>query len=147
MEESIQKNEISEAVPRDDQPETPQQAPIPVDERQERNWRAARQEIAELRRRDAEFSRRDQEREQLLKQALEFQKNQQTQEEPEPSADDYINYDGVKKTASKVVQPLLKKVESLEQQLAIQKQKELMNSFKVKYPDFDSVVNAKTLEL
>lgn len=143
MEEAIQDSEIKEAAPQENQIQTPQEEPQapPPEDRQERNWRAARQRIAEL-------ERTAQEKDDLLKKALEFQKQAQAApEEPEPDADDYVNYGSVKRVASKTIEPLHKEIEQLKQQLARQHQRELVANLRAKHPDFDDVVNPETIAL
>lgn len=109
---------------------------------QERNWKAARQRIAEL-------EKLAREKDELLKQSLAYQQSIQKQEEPEEVIDEeeYANYGGVKKLASKTVEPLKKELEELKAQLAQKKQMELLQSLRSRYSDFDDVVNPETIAL
>ena len=116
----------------------------PVDDHQERNWRAARQKMAEL-------ERQNREKDDLLRKALELREGNQTPkqviEEPEEPDDEYIPKGRVKSLARKQMEPLEKKIQELEQHLEAQRQRELFQTLKSKYRDFDEIVNPETIAL
>jgi hypothetical protein len=146
MEEAEVNSEIKEAAPHEAESQTPEQKePEQSHDRhevdQERNWRAVRQRIAEL-------ERINQEKDEVIKKVLDSQKVQKIEPiEEEPASDDFVNYQGVKKTAYKAVEPLQKKIDDLEAKISQRQQQDLFESLKRKFPDFDEVVNPETLAL
>ena len=146
MEEANENSVIEEvATPKAETQEVQQEqeAPKPVDDKQEKNWRAVRQRLTEL-------ERENKEKDELLKRALQMQQAQpmvQAKEEPEDPDEDYIPKGKVKKLARKEVEPIEKRLEELEAKLAQQKQMDLVQSLRSKYPDFDDVVNPETIAL
>jgi hypothetical protein len=111
-------------------------------DQQERNWRAMRQRQEEL---EKEMRRKDEMLEKLLNAQL-SPKHSEPVEEDEPE-DEFATYGKAKKAASKVVQPLEKRIQELEAKLVAQKQVDLMQDLKRRYPDFEDIVNPETLSL
>ena len=144
--EQAQENSVEKevATPEAEVQETPQeQAPQPqVDDRQERNWRQVRQRLTDL-------ERENKEKDELLKRALSLQQVQtpQVQEEIEEPDEEYISKGKVKRLAKKEVEPLQKRIDDLEAKLAQQKQIELIQGLRSRYPDFDEIVNPETIAL
>lgn len=144
--EDIQDSVEEEVAPleSDNEPQAEvQPEEIERQKRQERNWSAARQRQKEL---ELALKQRDELLAQLLKNG---QPQQQAQAEPEEELDpeDYANYGGVKKVASKAVKPLEDKIKYLETRLEQQETQKRLDSLRAKFPDFDDVVNVETLEL
>jgi len=144
MEEAEVNSESQEAAPHEaENQETPKEQQPPVEDHQERNWKATRQRISDL-------EKQNREKDELLRKALELQQvHQRPQEVQEEQIDmaEYANYGGVQKVAKKTVEPLEKKVQDLEKQLEAQRQRELFNSLKSEYRDFDDIVNPETIAL
>ena len=139
-----QNSVIEEAAPQVQEVENPaeeQAIQTPVEDPQEKNWRAVRQRLANLEKENNDLKTQHQ----RLIEAQE--KARQMPDEPEPEEDEYANYKGVKRTARKEVAPLEKKIENLEQELEKRRQQDLMQSLKSKYPDFDDVVNPETIAI
>jgi len=113
-----------------------------AEDRQERNWRAMRQRQEEL---EKEMRRKDEMLEKLV--SLQVSQKPSVPEEPEESEDEFATYGKAKKAASKAVQPLEKRIQELEARLAAQKQVDLMQDLRRKYPDFEDIVNPETLSL
>lgn len=144
--EEAEVNSASEEVapPEAEVQEAPQEQQQPAEDRQDRNWKAARQRIEEL-------ERQNREKEELLKKAFDFQqayqKPAQVADEPDEPDDEYIPKGRVKKLAKKEVEPLQKEIEELKAQLTVQKQRDMLNSLRSKYSDFDDIVNPDSLAL
>lgn len=148
--QEILDNEVEEVVTQDNDPNESEQAEenqaemeATAETKQDRNWRAMEQRQKEL---EYALKQRDDVIDKFLKQPQQ-QQSQPVVEEPELPDDDFIPVSGVKKIASKHVKPLEAKIEQLEKQLAQQEQNKRMESLRVKYSDFDDVVNVETLEL
>lgn len=112
------------------------------EDRQEKNWRMMRQRQDEL---EKEMRRKDEMIEKLV--SLQTSQKSSEPEEPEEPEDEFATYGKAKKAASKVVQPLEKRIQELESKLASQKQADLLHDLRRKYPDFEDIVNAETLSL
>lgn len=108
---------------------------------QDKNWRALRQKERYL---------EDQiKKQQEMIEKLMFQ-NQPVAakiEDPEDPDDEYIPHGKVKKVAQKQMAPIEEKLRKLEEQLENEKRFQQFNSLKVKFPDFEDVVNNDTLSL
>jgi len=111
-------------------------------DRQERNWKAMRQRQDELER---DMRRKDEMIEKLV--SLQSSPKSSVLEDPEEPEEEFATYGKAKKAASKVVAPLEKRIQELEGRLEAQKQVDLMQDLRRKYPDFEDIVNADTLSL
>lgn len=147
MEEAEEDNVDHEVVPQDSADQTTpkeEQKQPPVDDYKERNWKAARQRMAEL-------EKQNRDKDELIKRALDMQQAYQQPHkvavEAEEPDDEFIPRGKVKHLAKKQMEPLEKKIEELEILLKNQNQRELYNSLKSRYRDFDEVVNQESLAL
>lgn len=145
MEEAEVNSETQEVATHEAENQTPQEESQTETwkQKQERNWQATRQKIADL-------ERQNQQKEEVLRQMWEMQqaqKKQQVPEEPSPDPDEYASYSGVQKVTQKTVAPLQKDLEQLKSELAAAKQRELFATMRQKYADYDDVVNPETIAL
>jgi len=127
----------AESEPQEEQVE--QQDQGPKQSWQDRNWAAMRQKMSEM-----EQTLR--EKDELIARAVMSQQKQEP-EDPDPDWDDYANYGGVKKLATKAVKPIEEKLQNLEKELAASRQRELMNNLRSQYSDFDQIVNPETIAI
>ena len=147
MEEVSQTAEIQEVAPQEapvQEPNNEQTQQTPVENKQDRDWRAVRLRINEL-------ENKVKERDAVLEKVISLQAQPQAvpvaNEEPEDGDGEYISTGKAKALAKKVIDPLEKKVKELDQKLAEKHQQDLLQSLKTRYPDFDEIVNAETLNL
>lgn len=110
---------------------------------QERNWRQMRQRQKDL---EEEVRKKNELLEKVLVSQL-SQQNQTEEEEEEEDPDEVVPRGTVKGIAQKQMQPLEKKIQDLENQIAKQEQQRMINSLRSQYTDFDDVVNVETLEI
>ncbi|HEY3527482.1 MAG TPA: hypothetical protein VGK47_14900 [Nitrososphaeraceae archaeon] len=147
MEEVSETAEVLEVAPQEtpiQEPKNEQPEPSPVESKQDKDWRAVRHRINEL---ENEVKKRDA----LLEKVISLQSQPQNvavkPEEPEEPDEEYIPKGKVKSLTKKAVEPLEKKVQELEEKLEKKHQQDLLQSLKSRYPDFDEIVNAETLNL
>lgn len=140
MQEAEINSEMEEVATHEAQAETQKQQveQNSQDDYQARNWAAMRHKMYEL-------EQKLKEKDDLIAKAI-LTKTQK-EEEPEIAPDEYANYGGVQKVAKKTVQPLEEKLQKLEEELAMQKQRELLHSLRNKFSDFDQVVTPETLAI
>jgi hypothetical protein len=114
-----------------------------VEDQQERNWRALREKA----RRADELEQRLKMQEEMMSKLMTSQPQQRIVEEPEEPDEEFIPKGKVKRVAKKEVEPLERRLQQAEEQLARQKNALMMADLKSKYRDFDEIVNIDSLAL
>ena len=141
MEEAELNSEQQEVAPQEAETETPEEQPkqLSRDEYQERNWAAMRQKMADI-------ERTVREKDDLIAKAI-VSKAQPQPIEEEIDPEEYANYHGVQKITKKTLQPVEEKLQKLEQELTMYRQRALFDSLRTKFPDFDEIVNPETIAI
>lgn len=111
-------------------------------EEQERNWRALRQRKDELER---ELRKKDEMLEKAMNMAMTQSKPQEIDELEQLDDSEFIPKGKQKKLVKKEVEPLQKEIEALKNKLIQQEQAQILSNIRIKYSDFDQIVNAETL--
>ncbi len=110
---------------------------------QDRNWRAVREKQRELER-ELRMQREMNER---LLQMTQPAPRQEIDELDSISDEEFIPKGKQKKLVRKEVEPLQREIDELKKQLNHQKDAQFLDRLKVKYSDFNDIVNAETLAL
>ena len=137
--EEVEQNSVEHEVATPNETPQNQQNTQAQDDYQERNWRAVREQITDLK-------RQNQEKDELLREVIK-QRQAPEPEEPDLPDDEYSKIGHVRKATKKAIEPLEKELQELKNQLAYQKQQSMLGGLKQKFSDFDDVVNAETIAL
>jgi hypothetical protein len=143
--DEVENNVMEEVVPQETSHEDsqPQQKVVsPVDDTQERNWKALREKA----RRADELEQRLRLQEEMMAKIM-HSSPKQIIEEPEEPDEDFIPKGKVKRVARKEVEPIEQRLKQAEEQIARQNHSLMMADLKRKYADFDEVVNTDSLAL
>jgi len=133
-----------EAINHDSEKHVEPNLPKEQESVQERNWKDMRQRQDAL---EKELKKKEDMLEKFMTMQLQQNQPQQAHVEPEEPDEDFIPKGKVKSVAKKAVEPLEARLKELEARLEAQKQQDALNQLKVRYSDFDEVVNPDSLAL
>lgn len=145
--QEVEQNLSNEVVPQtESNTEAVQQAqPNIVDDREERDWRAAKEKRKELER---ELKMQKEINERLIAMTAQAApKVEEIDELDQLPETEFLDKGKNKKLVRKEIQPLERKIQELEQKLAQQQQVQHIDKLKRQYSDFDEVVSPETMAL
>lgn len=145
--QEVEQNLNNEVVPQtESNTEAVQQAqPNIVDDREERDWRAAKEKRKELER---ELKMQREMNERLIAMTAQVApKVQEIDELDQLPETEFLDKGKNKKLVRKEIQPLEKKIQELEERLAQQQQMQYVDKLRRQYSDFDEVVSPETMAL
>lgn len=150
MDEQDLNSGIDEVAPQETDLDVSQQSDeTQIDAQSQAREAAKERDFRAMRQRQKELEWENKQKDELLQRLLAQQQQNVKQPDPEPDEpdDDFIPAGKVKGIARRTVQPLEKKIQELEEKLAMQEQQKLLGSLKSQYSDFDDIVNVETLEM